>query len=100
VTPDGPPDFEELMADADWRRATQVGNGPACNPWEGATPQEIAAELPEPPKAWRSSTLRHIADHFIRQARFLKWDGAMQYAEWTNWAAFLRQEADRIEEAE
>jgi hypothetical protein len=82
VTTDGPPDFEELMADADWRRATQVD------------------PMPEPPRAWRSSTLRHIADHFIRQARFLKWDGAMQYAEWTNWAAFLRQEADRIEEAE
>lgn len=70
------------------------GNGPACNPWEGATPEQIAAELPEPPRAWRASTLRHIANWIARQNNSV---GSESLDEWQE---FLRAEADRIEEAE
>ena len=48
---------------------------------------ERLAAVHEPPAAWRASTLRTIAGACYDMAQF-------------DWAEFLRQEADRIEESE
>jgi hypothetical protein len=77
---DGPPDFEDLAADAEWRRALNDDGGFCC----------VMAGMKmghdeDCIKAGRASTLRIIAQHF-------------EY--WTNhddWAAFLRAEAERVE---
>mgnify|MGYP001578587942 CR=1 FL=1 len=71
------------------------GNGPSCNPYEGATPEQIAAELPV---AWRASTLRTIALHFRDQAVSQK--NTPSHQTLVRWGQFLAEEADRIEEAE
>ena len=56
---------------------------------------DAAAKL-EPPKAWRASTLRAIAEWFDEYFAVVAWlgPGGEQPFEW---AAFLSQEADRLE---
>ena len=53
-------------------------------------------EHPEPPKAWRASTLRTIA----ADIECLFGSFAKDLQKRRQFAEFLRQEADRIEEAE
>ena len=52
------------------------------------------------PAAWRASTLRLIADHFVPETPEKKVIISPSHKMREEWAEFLREEACRIEEAE
>ena len=56
--------------------------------------------MSEPPRAWRATTLRLIADHFYPETPDKKVIISPSHQMREEWAEFLRDEADRIEEAE
>ena len=53
---------------------------------------------PTPPAAWRASTLRLIADHFYPETPEKKVIISPSHKMREEWAIFLRDEADRLEE--
>lgn len=54
--------------------------------------------MPAPPRAWRATTLRLIADHFYPETPEKKVIISPSHKMREEWAIFLRDEADRLEE--